>query len=114
MTIKRTTSRANTVTTQIIRFLSLKKYNVWRQNTVGIYDQQRGVFRKNTNTKKGVSDIIGFDQNGRFVAVEVKVGKDKLSEEQTQFLKDVQAAGGIAIVAHSLEDFLTKFELITN
>ena len=111
MTIKRTTSGANTVTAQIIRYLTYNRYNVWRQNTVGVYDQRRGVFRKNANTKKGVSDIIGFDPNGRFVAIEIKIGKDKLSEEQTQFLAEVQAAGGLAIVAHSLEDFWEKFRL---
>ncbi len=61
---------------------------------------------------KGISDIIGFHRHtGRFIACEIKAGKDKLSVEQEQFLSDVKQAGGVGIVVRSidcLETFLNN------
>jgi hypothetical protein len=45
----------------------------------------------------GVSDIVVcFD--GRFIAIECKAGKNKLSELQKMFLEKVRAAGGLALM----------------
>jgi len=45
----------------------------------------------------GVSDIVVcFD--GRFIAIECKAGKNKLSELQKMFQEKVAAAGGLALV----------------
>lgn len=69
----------------------------------------------------GISDIIGVwpktgrpsgsrrrpgSIRGQFLAVEVKAGEDKLSEPQEAFLEAVRQAGGLAVVARSLEDVL--------
>jgi hypothetical protein len=44
-----------------------------------------------------VSDIVVcFD--GRFIAIECKAGKNKLSELQKMFQEKVAAAGGLALV----------------
>lgn len=45
----------------------------------------------------GVSDIIVCYQ-GRYIAIECKAGKNKLSELQKMFLERVQQAGGVALV----------------
>lgn len=101
---------ANDTTGRIVDFLNAQGFNVWRQNTTGIYDVTKGVFRKNPNSRKGISDIIGFDRSGCFVAVEVKAGTDTLSDEQADFLAQVKMAGGMAMVARSWDDFLQKWE----
>jgi len=53
---------------------------------------------------KGCSDILGQLMDGRFLAVEIKVKRDTLSPEQQAFLLSVNDAGGLAFVAHSIED----------
>lgn len=57
----------------------------------------------------GSSDLIGWMTRGGvavFTAVEVKAGRRKPTEEQTRFLDAVRAAGGIAILAYSVTDFI--------
>ena len=53
--------------------------------------------------KKGCPDICGV-LNGKFVGIEVKVGKGKLSPFQKQAQEDIKKAGGIYVVARSLDD----------
>jgi len=86
------------------------------------------LFRNNTGTlrdqygrpvqfglAKGSSDLIGWhavtvtpDMVGQqvavFLSIEVKTATGRLSSEQQQWLDAVQAAGGIAGVARSVED----------
>ena len=95
---------ANVLTQHALRILALKGYYCWRQNNAAIYDSEKKVYRKNS-TKKGVSDIIGFHRHtGRFVAVEIKAGKDRLSEEQEAFLELVKTSGGVSLVVRNSED----------
>lgn len=58
---------------------------------------------------KGVADIICM-WKGRGIAIEVKTCKGVLSKEQTEFMLSWKSAGGIAIVARSLDD--VKRELV--
>ena len=46
----------------------------------------------------------------RFIAYEIKVGKDRLSLEQTAFLDKVRAAGGIAAEIRCVEDAVTALQ----
>lgn len=48
---------------------------------------------------------------GRFVAVEIKIGHDGLKREQANFGKAVERAGGVAIVARSLDDVANRLRL---
>jgi hypothetical protein len=56
---------------------------------------------------KGSSDILGILPGGRFLAVECKAEHGRLSPDQRQFLADVKALGGMAIVARSCRDIET-------
>ncbi|MCL2792439.1 MAG: VRR-NUC domain-containing protein [Spirochaetaceae bacterium] len=53
---------------------------------------------------KGSADIIGLLPTGRFIAVECKSDKGKLSEAQQAFLDKVKSMGGLAVVAKSYKD----------
>lgn len=99
---------ANALTKHTIRLLDLKGFNVWRQNNGGVYDPTNKVFRRNSSTP-GISDIIGYHKKtGKFIAVEIKIGKDKLSPYQEQFLSGVNKAGGIGVVIKDMDE-LEKF-----
>lgn len=79
-------------------------WEVWRNNNIPTFDAKRNCYRSNT-TKKGIPDIIGFHKTtGRFIAVEVKNGKDKLSPEQERFLESLKTANGVARIVRNMED----------
>lgn len=52
---------------------------------------------------KGSADILACIK-GRFVAVEVKVGTDRLRKEQKAFAEAVARNDGVVILARSVED----------
>ena len=99
--------------TLIINYLIIKGHYVWRNNS--------GFFKHDYTTKAGInktsairagikggSDIVGVSKYGKFIAIECKVGKNKPTELQEMFLKEIESRGGHAIVAYSLED-VSKF-----
>lgn len=97
---------ANELTKAIIKYLNLHGFFVWRNNTIGIWDEKKQVHRKNAGLN-GVSDILGIqNKTGRFIAIEVKHGSDTLKAEQEQFLNDIRRKGGIAIVARKIDDVI--------
>ena len=53
--------------------------------------------------EKGVSDIIGC-KDGRMFAIEIKTQAGRVTPYQQRFLDRVNAAGGLAFVARSIED----------
>lgn len=86
---------------QVLEYLKYKGHYVWRQNTGGMYDH------KNRFVKfgfKGISDIIGIASDGKMIAVECKVGKNKPTQFQQDFLDSIRERGGYAILCYQLED----------
>ena len=51
-----------------------------------------------------MSDIIGVAPGGKFLAIECKSAKGKLSLVQEEFLERVDALGGVACVVRSVEE----------
>jgi hypothetical protein len=103
---------ANQTTKAVIALLSGIGYIVWRNNTTGIWDAKKQVFRKH-HGRVGIPDVIGYQKKtGRFIAVEIKAGKDKLSPEQDFFIKEVNRFGGIAMVVRSVDDLLEQLQTI--
>lgn len=78
----------------------------WKNNSTGVFDPVRGVYRKSKNkfAINGVSDILGI-YNGRLLALEVKRSEsDKPTKEQQDFIDRVIKLGGIAGVVRSIDD----------
>lgn len=51
----------------------------------------------------GIADIIGcFD--GRALAIEAKVGRNKLTDDQQKFRAAWERAGGLFVLAYTVED----------
>jgi hypothetical protein len=53
--------------------------------------------------RAGIPDVLSC-LLGRFIAVEVKTGLAELTEQQEAECAKIAAAGGIVIVAHSVDD----------
>ena len=88
----------------IFLFLRIIGVYCWKNDSVGIFDPTRKVYRKsnNPNRIKGVSDILGIIQ-GRMLAIEVKSASGSTTDEQRRFIAKVNQEGGIAFVARSVE-----------
>lgn len=80
------------ITESALKQLRYNGATVWPQNNLAV----RG--RKFIG-RKGVSDIIGLNHAGVFIACEVKTKNDFLSDDQKEFLNEVKSNGGIALVA---------------
>lgn len=103
-------TRTNQTTQAIIRYLNYNGFVVWRNNNGAVYDVKRKVFRKNQTSLKGVFDIIGFRQSdGKHIEIEVKTGKDKMSEEQLWHLTKLKASNCICLVVKDYDDFEQQF-----
>ena len=62
------------------------------------------------NGIKGVPNLIGFRlSDGKFVGIEIKINKDKMSEHQTAFAQKLETATGIFYLAEGYNPFLTTF-----
>jgi hypothetical protein len=120
---------ANNITTAVMNFLESEGHLPARINTEGQFvpidssfwrwDSIKDVvswlhslklvigwFRK-TNSTLGVSDTLTcLRPIGKYLAIEIKHGKDRLRPEQSKYLQDVKAAGGLAYVVHSYTEFL--------
>ncbi len=90
----------------ILSWLKAHGFIAWKHDRQGTYDPVKGTFRANRNPHKikGVSDILGILKGGRILAIEVKAPKGRVSPEQKLFIDLVNAAGGKAFVARSIED----------
>ncbi len=53
---------------------------------------------------QGVSDLVGWRADGKFLAIEVKTPTGRATPEQLAFIAAVQAAGGVAGVVRSVEE----------
>ena len=96
--------KENDVLQSICEYLWYNKIFFWRNNNTPIYDPKRKVFRKMPKwSRKGVPDIIGSYQN-RLLAIEVKKPGSYPSKEQKELIREINAYGGIAFIARSIED----------
>jgi penicillin-binding protein-related factor A (putative recombinase) len=95
-------SKAADLTTGIIDHIYKQGGYAWRASSTGIFEEKTGRFR--SAPKKGVADVLGL-YRGKFMAIEVKIGKDRLSLEQEGFLRNIEHYGGLVFVAKDFESF---------
>ncbi|MDR1933801.1 MAG: VRR-NUC domain-containing protein [Spirochaetales bacterium] len=99
-------SRGNTpegiVLAGCLKYLRMRGIYHWR-NSVGAVRIRPGQFYR-FGGPVGSSDILGVLPGGRLLAVEVKAPGGRLSPEQKQFFADIQALGGLTVVAKSYRD----------
>ena len=97
------TSDANSLTKAIIDFIDLSGGWATRISVEGRYIESLGK-RIPSSVKKGTADIHAV-YNGKHLSIEVKIGKDRQSDEQKAVEKSVTKAGGYYFIAKTFEDF---------
>jgi hypothetical protein len=120
---KYTDKTANGLTRCILEFLELCDYQVERINTMGRpIDNRKQVtdvigrtktigsmtWGKSTATK-GSADISATIQ-GRSVKIEVKIGKDRQSQDQKNYQAKIEKSGGQYWIAKNFDDFIKKYD----
>src|SRR3990167_1097188 len=99
-------SKAADLTTGIIDHIYKQGGYAWRASSTGIFEEKTGMFR--SAPKKGVADVLGL-YKGKFMAIEVKIGKDRMSDEQIGFMKNISYYGGLTFTAKDLPAFIEWF-----
>jgi hypothetical protein len=116
-------SSTNALTKCVISFIVLSGYQAERINTVGgIIDNTKivtdvigrtrrigSVTRIPTTSTKGSADISATI-HGRSVKVEIKFGKDRQSDAQKKYQKDIESAGGIYIIVRTFDGFIEWYD----
>lgn len=85
----------------------------WKQNTVGVFDQTLGAYRrpKSKFIISGVSDIIAI-YKGMIICIEIKTSRNKQTANQVLFQKNVEKAGGLYYVIREVHHLQRVFESI--
>lgn len=103
--------KADEITSSVLGYLKMHGFSAWAQPNRGEYDPKTQRWRPHPNARRGVPDILGFRRtDGKFLGVEVKAGTDRPRPEQTQFLTELKAAGGLAFIAYNFAGFVQSFE----
>lgn len=101
---------ANGLTNSIVDYLKFMGHYANRTNNVGIVRKIKGKATYTPSTSnRGMSDINSAVA-GKFLSIEVKVGRDKMSDAQHKEQKRVESAGGIYYVAQTMPSFLEWFK----
>jgi hypothetical protein len=82
------------IVSSCLEFLAWKGIEAWRQNQ-GAIPIAGGGYRRFTG-KRGLSDIIGILDDGRWLAVEAKLPGNKPTADQDGFLDMIFRKGGVA------------------
>ena len=96
---------ANSLTAAISEYVKLCGGFCARINTMGVI--RSGKWTKSGSTL-GMPDLQGI-YNSKVFYVEIKHGKDKLSEIQTKRIAEIEKAGGLVFVAHDFDGFYEWF-----
>jgi hypothetical protein len=97
-------------------YLALRGWLAWRNNTGAFAGTHNGKRRFVRFGMPGASDILGLIPNapdgrcGVFLAIETKRPGKPPTEAQDAFLANVRAAGGVALVVHSLDELIQGLE----
>ena len=99
-------NKANGLTTFVIKFLKWSGWDANRVSSAGRYLNGRYI---PSTTRKGTADIHAIIK-GRHVSIEIKVGKDRMSQDQYLEAERIQRAGGLYWVVRSPEMFLELYD----
>jgi len=101
---------ANGLTRCIVSWLELHGHFAGRVNTTGTYSAKLGKYI-HSGSRRGMADITSII-DGKHVSIEVKIGRDKLRLDQIKVKREIEASGGVYIVASSFDNFLEQIKNI--
>ena len=98
---------ANGLTRCIVDYLNFSGHFATRLQSTGTYRDDLNKFVP-SQQRAGMPDVLAV-VDGRALFVEVKVGRDTLSQPQKQTITTLEQAGAWVYVAHSFEGFADWF-----
>jgi hypothetical protein len=101
--------RASGLTSCIVTYAKLTGNFASRLNNMGVY--RNGKYTRPTS-RRGLPDIL-ITKDGKSLFIEVKVGKDRMSEYQKEVQAEQEQSGGLYIVASSFEQFKNWFDTLS-
>ncbi len=101
---------ANGLTACIVAYAKLTGAFASRLNNTGIY---RGGKYTRSTSRRGLPDVL-VTRGGQSLFIEVKVGRDKMSQWQQAVRDDQQQAGGLYYVAKDFESFKQWYDNLNN
>jgi hypothetical protein len=117
-----TDNSANALTKCIVSFINMSGGYAERINTMGTYKQAKtvkdvdGITRTvgkgkyiPSGSTKGSADISATIK-GRAVKIEIKYGKDRMSEAQKEYQQNTERAGGIYYIARDFDSFIEWYD----
>ena len=93
------------LTKVIIQYLQYRKIFCYKNRNTGLFRQGKWT----PAIKKGVPDIVGVmggNLKGRALYIEVKVGSNKMSPEQQEFIGQARDKGALCGAVWSLDDVI--------
>jgi len=97
---------ANLLTSVVIKYLKLSCWHAERVNTTGQMHKIIGEYKYTFSaSRKGSADIHAVI-NGRSVKIEIKCGRDKQSEAQKRYQRDIERAGGVYLIVRQFDEVL--------
>ena len=87
-----------------LKYLRMRGVFAWRNNVGAMKTDERYV----RFGQVGSSDILGILPYGQLLCVECKVGKNKLSRSQRDWLERAKEAGAKTCVVYSLDELMAE------
>jgi len=104
---KKAKPNTNNLTKSIVSWLNYNGFVAWRNNNNSVYSVKQQVFRKNPLQKLGVFDIIGFRKSdGKHIEIEIKTGRDRISDSQINHLNELCLNNCIGFVVNDFDGFI--------
>lgn len=88
----------------------VKKVTKHNCSVFGEVLQEERTFIPSTG-RNGTSDVKAL-YKGKTFAIEVKIGKDRMSEAQIKYKEDIEKYGGYYLIAKDFESFVSEFKKI--
>lgn len=99
----------NGLTRCIIDWINYNGGDAMRINTTGTMRKVNGRMQwTHSGMRRGTADIHAIIQ-GKAVSIEIKIGRDRMSEHQHKERERIERAGGMYFVARSMNEFLTWY-----
>lgn len=87
-----------------LEYLHLRNIHAWRNNSGAVKTGDRFI----RFGAVGSPDIMGILPYGRLLCVECKIGRNKLSRSQQEWLERAKEAGAKTCVVYSLEELMEQ------
>lgn len=114
---------ANGLTKCILDFVNLSGYLAERTGTEGRVIDNRKTYTDVIGRQKTIgsvkriktSGLVGSSDlklyiNGKIVAIEIKIGRDRQSQAQKEYQERMEKAGGIYLIIKDFETFFSWFQ----